>query len=221
MVPPNHFIEIAEECGLMPAIGEWVMNEACRQAAVWNNVENLDIRVAVNVSVHQITQPDFVQKVLRHMQRHEISAEFLELELTESVLISDVDWIIQSLSQLKKHGLRIALDDFGTGYSSLSQLQTLPLDTLKIDRSFISNLDEKTPGVESVTATIASIAHAYGLETVAEGIETVGQLNTVANLGINVAQGYYFSKPLPKEELVETVLSINHNLAEEIDQKAA
>lgn len=213
MVPPFEFIEIAEECGLMPAIGNWVLNEACRQAGVWNNNENLSIRVAINVSVHQLMHAEFVDSVIESMKQHNVSPDWLELEITESVIIGDVNWIVSCLKKLKEAGLKIALDDFGTGYSSLSQLQNLPLDTLKIDRSFISSIDDKTSNMRSVTATIASIANIYNLETVAEGIETVEQLQAVAKLGINVAQGYYYSKPLPSSELVQAIESINRQAA--------
>lgn len=209
MVSPDEFISIAEEVGLMPVIGQWVLNEACKQAAIWNSCEATDIRVAVNVSVHQITQKEFVQQVIDTIERHGISADRFELEITESVVIADIDWIAESLSTLKDYGVRIALDDFGTGYSSLSQLQKLPLDTLKIDRSFINTLDDGSKTMKSVTATIASIAQIFDLETVAEGIETYGQLMEVNKLGIDVAQGYYYSKPVPKDDVLEAIANIN------------
>ncbi len=209
MVSPFQFIEIAENSGLMPAIGDWVFNEACRQAAEWNQIENFQIRIAVNVSVHQITQSNFVAKVVDTMQRNNVSAEHLELEITESSFMFDLDEIVKSLERLKKLGLKIALDDFGTGYSSLSQLQALPLDTLKVDKSFISKLDAASGSTKSVTETIASIARIYDLETVAEGVETTEQLLEVNKLGINVAQGYFYSRPLPKEQVIEAVARIN------------
>jgi diguanylate cyclase (GGDEF)-like protein len=209
LVPPIDFVCIAEETGIMPALGSWVLNEACRQAAEWNNKDNLSIKVAVNVSVHQLTQPDFVEHVLDAMQRHNLSAGLLELEITESVVMSDIEWIVTSLNTLKSHGVRIALDDFGTGYSSLNQLQALPLDTLKIDRSFISKIDDDTIGMKSITATIASIADIYGLETVAEGIETKQQLAEVRRLGIDVAQGYYYSKPVTKDQVPGVIANID------------
>ncbi len=208
-VSPVEFISIAEETGLMPAIGDWVLNEACRQAAIWNKAENSPIRVAVNVSVHQIMQTEFVQNVNDAIERHGITASCLELEITESVVMADINWIVKCLDALKELGIRIALDDFGTGYSSLNQLQDLPLDTLKIDRSFISKLDDETQSMKSVTATIASIAQIYGLETVAEGIESNKQLIEVDKLGIDVAQGYYYSKPLPQGDVIAAIANIN------------
>ena len=209
MIQPNNFIGIAEETGLMPTIGNWVLNEACRQTAEWKENSQKAIRVAVNVSVHQIVQSDFVQSVLDAIDRHNIPAEFLELEVTESVVKTDMDWIIKSLSALKAHGIKIALDDFGTGYSSLSQLQELPLDTLKIDRSFINKLDGDSDNMKSITATITSIAQIFNLDTVAEGIETEYQLIEANKLGIDIAQGYYYSKPVSREALIDTVNKID------------
>ena len=220
LISPVEFVGVAEECGLMPALGDWVLNEACRQSAEWNNVQNLSIRVAVNVSVHQITQVDFVENVLNAVKRHSLATDFLELEITESVVMSDVDWIVNCLNSIKNQGIKIALDDFGTGYSSLSQLQSLPLDTLKIDRSFISSIDDDSVSTRSITATIASIAEIYGLETVAEGIETAKQLAEIRRLGIDIAQGYYYSKPVMKEEVVRVIANINR-LASNTIRKAA
>ena len=220
LVSPIEFVGVAEECGLMPNLGNWVLNEACRQAAVWNNTENLAIRVAVNVSVHQITQVEFVDNVFNAIERYNLPARFLELEITESVVMSDIEWIVDSLTTLKNHGIKIALDDFGTGYSSLNQLQALPLDTLKIDRSFISRIDDESVSSKSITATIASIAEIYGLETVAEGIETEQQLAEVRRLGISVAQGYYYSKPVKTEDVADVIASIDQ-LATVVTKKAA
>ena len=220
LVSPIEFVGVAEECGLMPILGNWVLNEACRQAAVWNNTENLSIRVAVNVSVHQITQVEFVDNVLNAIERYNLPTRFLELEITESVVMSDIEWIVDSLNTLKNHGIKIALDDFGTGYSSLNQLQALPLDTLKIDRSFISRIDDESISSKSITATIASIAEIYGLETVAEGIETEQQLAEVRRLGISVAQGYYYSKPVKTEDVADVIASIDQ-LATDVTKKAA
>ena len=209
MVSPVDFIAVAEETGLMPALGNWVLNEACQQASIWNNNGDLPIRVAINVSVHQVMQTEFVQEVIEAIERHNIPPHCLELEITESVVMADIDWIVKCLGALKDFGLRIALDDFGTGYSSLNQLQRLPLDTLKIDRSFISKLDDDKESMKSVTATITSIANIYGLETVAEGIESDTQLYEVGKLGIDVAQGYYYSKPVVSDEVIRAIQRIN------------
>lgn len=212
MVSPVEFIGIAEETGQMPAIGKWVLYAACKRAAYWHQQDQWPIRVAINVSAHQIAESDFVNDVIEAATMYGLSPEFLELEITESVLISDVDKVIHRLKALKDYGFRIALDDFGTGYSSLSQLELLPIDTLKIDRSFIQKLDELTQGTNSITATIASMAQVLQLETVAEGIETESQLNEVKRLGIDTAQGYFYSKPVSADAVVDTLRQINMSL---------
>jgi diguanylate cyclase (GGDEF)-like protein len=209
-IPPSEFIVVAEEAGLMPMLGTWVLNEACRQAALWQNTVMAPVRIAINVSIHQVMQNDFVQQVVDVTAQHGVPSDSLELEITESVVMADINWIAKCLSELKALGFRIALDDFGTGHSSLSQLQNLPLDTLKIDRSFISKLDDDSRNMKSVTATIASIAEIYGLETVAEGIETDRQLFEVNQLGIDIAQGYFYSKPLPVDKLPDAIAAISN-----------
>jgi len=145
-VPPFEFITVAEECGLMPAVGKWVLGEACRQAGEWRKSTDFNLRIAINVSVQQIMQPGFVNDVLTTLEKNHLGPESIEIELTESVFMADTDWVVKSLTTLRDAGLKIALDDFGTGYSSLSQLQDLPINTLKIDRSFISKLSNQ-PGV--------------------------------------------------------------------------
>ena len=219
LITPDKFIGIAEECGLIPNIGAWVLEEACRQAASWNQELDQPLRVAINVSVHQIMQPDFVDLVFDTIDRNKLAPQHLELEVTESVVMADVEWVIQCLTTLRNAGIKIALDDFGTGYSSLSQLQDLPLNTLKIDRSFIAKLEDQSISSRSVTATIAKIADVYGLETVAEGVESVGQLNQISDLGIHVVQGYYYSKPISNSEVLASVNMIN--LQAQQQQRAA
>ena len=164
-------------------------------------------------------QPGFVDNVLTTINHHNVSPDSLELEITESVVINDISWIIKSLQTLKNKGLKIALDDFGTGYSSLSQLQALPLDTLKIDQSFICNIDDDDGNMRSVTETITSIADIYGLETVAEGVESNEQLRAVNKLGINVVQGYYYSRPLPRDEVTDVISTINAEAREKAESK--
>ena len=209
MVSPFEFISVAEECGLMPPVGNWVLNEACRQASEWRKNTDFELRVAINVSVQQIMQASFVNDVFNTMKKYQLSPDAIEIELTESVFMADSDWVIKSLLKLREAGIKIALDDFGTGYSSLSQLQDLPINTLKIDRSFISKLSNQ-PGVSnSVTATIASIADVLGLDTVAEGVESNEQLDQVADLGINVVQGFFYSKPLASAYIPEAIASLN------------
>ena len=212
-IMPGDFIEIAEKCGLMPAIGNWVLDASCRQSAIWNEGDNAFIRAAVNVSVHQFMQVGFVDLVKKTLERYDLNPEYIELEVTESVVMADLDMIVKSLVELKSLGLKIALDDFGTGYSSLSKIHNLPLDSLKIDRSIISKLDNGESVMQSMSATIKSIATIYDLETVAEGIETIEQLEIIRSLGIDVAQGYLYSKPLQKDDVVSVIQNINKELS--------
>lgn len=209
LVPPDRFIGIAEDCGLMPMIGEWVLDEACRQASEWINDQELHLRVAVNVSPEQFAQADFVDTVRRCLNDHKLDARYLEIELTESVVMHDITQVVASLNSLRKCGIHIALDDFGTGYSSLSYLQDLPLDTLKIDRSFIRKLGVGDTKHDSITKSITSLASSLDLDTVAEGVETEAQKVHLKEIGITHIQGYYFSKPVPANDIPNTVSYIN------------
>ncbi len=209
MVPPDQFIPIAEECGLLPELGGWVLSESCRQASQWLHKNKSPLRVAVNVSAEQFLQPEFVQEVLQCLIQHNLPAQYLELEVTESVVMADIDTVASALNTFKSHGIKIALDDFGTGYSSLSYLQDLPLDTLKIDKSFIQKLETGNQQHESITEAITDLARNLGLDTVAEGVETDEQLSRVENLGISCVQGYYYSKPVPAGDITQVVLNIN------------
>jgi len=208
-VSPAEFISVAEESGLMPQIGTWVLHEACRQSAQWAAIEGDPIRVAVNVSVQQIMQPDFVETVLGAMQQNDLDPSLLEIEVTESVVTANVEWVVQCLLSLREAGIKIALDDFGTGYSSLSQLQDLPVNTLKIDRSFISKLESEASSSNAVAETIAALAKAFAMETVAEGVETQLQHSQLCDLGIDVIQGYYYSKPVEHSQVLDTISTIN------------
>jgi diguanylate cyclase (GGDEF)-like protein len=210
LIPPDEFIPVAEECGLLPVLGNWVMDEACRQCACWLNENRLSLRVAVNVSTEQFLQPNFVLEVLKCLKKHNLDPKYLELEVTESVVMADIEVVVASLTLLQKAGIKIALDDFGTGYSSLSYLQDLPLDTLKIDKTFIQKLLQGNQQHESITETIASLARTLGLETVAEGVETEDQLAHVTNLGISVVQGYWYSRPVPAADIGQVVAAINN-----------
>jgi diguanylate cyclase len=200
---PADFIPVAEESGLVVALGSWVLTTACAQAAIWNR-GGFQVRVNVNVSTMQFERPDFVDTVRRTLDVSGLKPELLGLELLESVLVQRFDETASRIAQLRALGVRLALDDFGAGYSSLSYLHRLTFDTLKIDRSFISALGDARdtrPLVES----ILSIAQAFGLDAVAEGVETHAQLETLKSLGCEKVQGYLFSRPLPVFE-VETVL---------------
>jgi len=208
-VPPDDFIPVAETNGLMPLIGNWVLNEACRQAAAWLHESNLPLRVAVNISADHFFQPDFVNAILDCLKKHRLPPQLLELEVTESVAVNDMDIVVQSLARLRESSIHVALDDFGTGYSSLSYLQDLPLDTLKIDKSFIQKMLCGNLQHDSITAAIVSLGQSLQLQTVAEGVETADQLTAVSDMQISVVQGYYYSKPVAASDLGRVVSEIN------------
>lgn len=209
LVSPLEFIPIAEESGLMVKVGQWIMEEACANALELHKLGHM-VRVAINISAVQFNQPDFVENVERIFKTAYFDLNFLELEVTESVVMNDMQMVVARLARLRDMGIHIAIDDFGTGYSSLSYLQDLPLDSLKIDRAFITAL-AKQPISKSVASTIVTLADTFELETVAEGVETDAQLHKVRELGCNYIQGYYYSKPVPLSELPEVIDSINQS----------
>ena len=199
LVSPNDFIPLAEETGLILALGHWVLETACTQLAQWaHQAEFAHLTVAVNVSAHQFRHPGFVAQVLEVLKNTGAQPQKLKLELTESLLIADVDEVIEKMFALKAKGVCFSLDDFGTGYSSLSYLKRLPLDQLKIDQSFVRDV-LVNPSDASIAKTIIVLAQNLGLGVIAEGVETKLQLEFLANLGCHAYQGYFFSRPLPLE----------------------
>jgi len=200
IVPPDEFIPLAEETGLILPLGEWVLQNACTQIAAWAGQEQTaDFTVAVNISARQLRQPEFVGQVLAALDRTGANPQRLRLELTESMLVENIEEIIAKMTQLKSHGLRFSLDDFGTGYSSLAYLKRLPLDRLKVDRAFVRDiLVDASSG--AIAQTILSLGRAMGLSVIAEGVETEEQLTFLAGLGCHSFQGYLFSRPLPVKE---------------------
>jgi diguanylate cyclase (GGDEF)-like protein/PAS domain S-box-containing protein len=193
-VPPLSFIPIAEENGLIVPIGSWVLAEACRTAAAWQEGARKGVGVAVNVSARQFANPEFVDLVARIVRESGLPVHLLELELTESVFIADLGDSAEKLTQLKKLGVSVALDDFGTGYSSLSYLQNLPIDVIKIDRQFIAETGQKQSG-EAILRCLIDLAHAIGIRVIAEGVETTGQLQLLQRLGCDEMQGFLLGKP--------------------------
>ena len=204
LVYPDHFIPVAEEVGLIGALGDWVLDEACRQRALWRDAGIEKIRMAVNLSLHQLTDPTFVGRVERAIQRHGLKPGDLELELTESQAMSDPEGAIGQLTALRELGVELAIDDFGTGYSSLAYLKRLPIQTLKLDRSFVKDTPEDANDA-AISAAAVSLAHTLGLTVVAEGVETVEQEGFLVEHECDYLQGYLFSRPVPAEE-VEGVL---------------
>ncbi|MGY4535454.1 diguanylate cyclase (GGDEF)-like protein/PAS domain S-box-containing protein [Pseudomonas sp. TE3786] len=199
-IPPAQFIPLAEETGLILDIGAWVLDEACAALARWH-WRWPELVLAVNLSPHELRQFDVVQRVADCLQRHNLPARVLELEITEGVLLEDVDQCIAAMQALKALGVRFAIDDFGTGYSSLTYLKRLPLDRLKVDRSFVNDLPDDANGLMLVE-TILMISRNLGLECVAEGIETAAQYHSLRDLDCALGQGFYFSPPLSESNFL-------------------
>ena len=206
MVSPGEFIPLAEETGLILPLGLWVLETACALIRTWAaRRETAELTVAVNVSAHQLRQPDFVEQVLAVLDRTKANPARLKLELTESMLVNNVEEIIAKMTALKSHGIRFSLDDFGTGYSSLSYLKRLPLSQLKIDKSFV--MDVLTdPNDAAIARTIIALGHTLGLPVIAEGVETAAQCEFLARSGCSLYQGYLFGRPVPAEEFEEMLM---------------
>jgi diguanylate cyclase (GGDEF)-like protein/PAS domain S-box-containing protein len=200
LLAPGEFIPLAEETGLILPLGDWVLETACTQIAAWRGqLATTEFAISVNISARQFHQPNFVQLVLGALERTGANPRNLELELTESVLVENVEDVIAKMTVLRDHGLRFSLDDFGTGYSSLAYLKRLPLHQFKIDRSFIRDiLVDASSG--AITQAILSLSKAMGLSAIAEGVETSEQREFLAGLGCYSFQGFLFSRPLPLEE---------------------
>jgi diguanylate cyclase (GGDEF)-like protein len=201
---PSHFIPIAEDCGMIVPIGEWVLLEACRQSALWRRASGAPVPVSVNVSAHEFSRPDFVTAVERALAATGLPPADLMLELTESTIMPAIERAVARMKQLHALGVKLAIDDFGVGYSSLGYLRRFPVDVLKIDRSFLAGVGSPTDTSPLVTA-IVELAHAMGLIVVAEGIENQRQLEVLRAAGCDRMQGYLFARPLAAEQ-VETLL---------------
>lgn len=201
LVPPQHFIPLAEETGLIVAIGEWVLKAACAQGRVWRDAK-LPVRIAVNVSAQQCRRGGFVSAVARALGETGLDPKYLELEITESALMRDIDKTIQSLGALTQLGVAIAIDDFGIGYSSLSYLKRFPIDALKIDRSFVCGLPDGEDDVAIARAVIA-LAHSLDLKVIAEGVEKEEQAQFLRAHGCHQAQGHWFSRPLLADAMTD------------------
>ncbi len=200
LIYPGEFIQIAEESGLIAPVGDWCLREAVRQVKQWHNEGHHNLRVAVNVSVLQFKKSRFVQRVQEVLVEHDLSGEFLEIELTESALVRDLQSIQTDLEKLRAMGITLAIDDFGTGYSSLSYLSHLPFDLLKIDQSFIRGMADNSASL-AIPKAIIDMGHSLGLEILAEGIETQQQMLLLKSYGCDLGQGYHLSKPLPAREI--------------------
>ena len=206
LIPPGEFIPIAESCGLIVQIGRWVLLEACMQARAWRDLGLRAVPVAVNVSAVEFLAKDFLSGVRAVLIATGIEPRNLELELTESVFIIDAESTIDTLHALKAIGVQLAVDDFGTGYSSFSYLRRFPLDALKIDRSFVHDITSNPDDAKIVSAMIG-IGKSLRQRVIAEGVETLEQLDFLQSQGCGEGQGYYFSRPVVAEEFTELLKS--------------
>jgi EAL domain-containing protein (putative c-di-GMP-specific phosphodiesterase class I) len=200
MVSPLEFIPLAEETGLIVPIGRWVLHQAARQAAEWQESSPLGrLRMSVNVSVRQFQHPDLVGDVSEALRLSKLDPCLLTLEITESLFVQDTQGTTVKFKELKDIGVRLALDDFGTGYSSLSHLRQFPIDTLKIDKSFIDGVTTSTEG-HAVVAAITQLGQTLRLEVVAEGLENADQVEALNQLDCPLGQGYHYAKPLSADD---------------------
>ncbi len=199
LIPPADFIPLAEESGLIVPIGEWVLRTACKQNKAWHNAGFQTLSISVNLSIRQFLQSNLIHKIAQILKETELDPQYLDLEITESMTM-DVEHAINMLHELKKLGVQISMDDFGTGYSSLNHLQRFPIDRLKIDKSFMDKITSNVNDANIVT-TIIALAHNLGLKVTAEGVETNEQLQFLIDRNCDETQGYYFSKPVPAEQI--------------------
>lgn len=200
-VSPGQFIPVAEQCGLIQPLGRWVLETACTQLAQWrHDPDKSNLTISVNVSATQFHESDYVEQVLAILKKTGAPGYRLKLELTESILVEEIESLIAKMNALKGHGVGFSLDDFGTGFSSLSYLQRLPLDQLKIDQGFIANIDTN-PSDAAIAQTVVTLGRSLGLSVIAEGVETVVQRKRLFDLGCTLYQGYLFGKPAPIKDL--------------------
>jgi EAL domain-containing protein (putative c-di-GMP-specific phosphodiesterase class I) len=197
-VSPAEFIPVAEETGLIVPIGRWVLHEACNQLRRWQerSKQAEKLVMSVNVSSRQLLQPDFIAQISQILQATKISTSSIKLEITESVLMEAAASVTDQLTQMQDLGVRLSLDDFGTGYSSLNYLYRFPINTLKVDRSFVDGLGS---GQAQIVQTIIALAHGLGMDVTAEGVETPDQLAQLKALGCEFGQGYLFSRPVDQQ----------------------
>tara|TARA_R110001592_G_scaffold65716_1_gene201714 strand:+ start:24885 stop:28007 length:3123 start_codon:yes stop_codon:yes gene_type:complete len=200
LIPPNVFIPVAEATGLIVPIGEWVIHEACRQLSIWIADGHTNLTMAINLSARQFFQKTLLETIQKELDAAAIPAENLEFEITESLMMNNIQETIETLQKMKDLGLHLSIDDFGTGYSSLSYLKQFPINKLKIDKSFVDGLPNDLDDLAIVQAIIA-ISHALKLTVIAEGVETAEQYKLLAQLDCNEIQGYFFAKPLPAKDV--------------------
>lgn len=199
-ISPAEFIPLAEETGLIIPLGEWILKESCRQLKTWQEQLSLEspLSLSVNLSSQQFSQPDLIERVEQILKETKLDGHSLKLEITESMAMQDVETTIATILRLKTFNLRFSIDDFGTGYSSLSYLHRFPVDTLKVDRSFVSRMEDSSENL-AIVQTVIMLSHKLGMDVVAEGVEQASQMEILRELGCEYGQGYYFAKPLNSE----------------------
>jgi diguanylate cyclase (GGDEF)-like protein/PAS domain S-box-containing protein len=202
---PSEFVPLAEDSGLILALGEWVMRDACLQNKAWQDAGLAPMRLSVNFSARQFQQPSFISSVAEILKETNLDPRWLEFEITESSIMKEPEQAIEKLHELKLMGIRVAIDDFGTGYSSLNYLKRFPIDTLKIDKTFVADVC-KDPHDTAIVRAIITLGHALDLTVIAEGVETQEQLRYLSSLGCDVVQGFLFSKSLPAPVFEELLL---------------
>jgi EAL domain-containing protein (putative c-di-GMP-specific phosphodiesterase class I) len=202
MILPMKFIPMAEETGVIVTLGDWVLHEACRQNKAWQNAGLPPVNVCVNLSARQLKERNLVNRVVGALKDSGLEAKYLELELTESLIMEDVELAVSTMRELQDLGVHLSIDDFGTGYSSLSALKTFPVARLKIDKSFIDGLlaDEND---KAVAGAVISLGQKLGLRVIAEGVETEAQAAFLRNNNCDEMQGYLFSRPVPAQRIAE------------------
>jgi EAL domain-containing protein (putative c-di-GMP-specific phosphodiesterase class I) len=205
--PPDVFIPLAEYSGLIVQIGIWVLEQSCAQHARLAAAGFKPLKMAVNVSMAQFRKAGFVEEVARVLEHYQMPPDLLELEITESIAMDEPKVVLQSLESLKRLGIQIAIDDFGTGYSSLGQLQALPIDCLKIDQSFVKEIQNGQGGL--FAETIVGLSEKLRVASIAEGVETPEQAGFLRGLGCTIAQGYLYGRPMPPEQLDEWLRSFS------------
>jgi EAL domain-containing protein (putative c-di-GMP-specific phosphodiesterase class I) len=198
LVTPNEFIPLAEETGLIESIGEWVLQTACMQNRAWQVAGLPPMRIAVNLSARQFHQQDLAKTIARVLAETRLEPGYLEVEITESIAMQNIDFTVSVLQELQEMGIQIAMDDFGIGYSSLASLKRFPLHKLKVDREFVNDLTTD-PKDAAIIKSVVALGQGLELKVIAEGVETPEQLKFLRSVNCDGMQGYFFSKPLPAE----------------------
>ena len=215
MILPSEFIPLCEETGLIQPLGEWILDRVCRDLRVWKDLGVLLPKAAVNMSAKQFEDPDIVNKIEAALKRNNITGDMLEIEITENVLMEDIENVISLLGRISALGITIAIDDFGTGYSSLNYLQKLPIDTLKIDQSFVQEM-ESDQGAYSIVKAVIQMAMGLKLQIVSEGVEELRQLELLKSLGCRQMQGFLFSRPVSMPVITEQLKNLNTIVSDEL-----